>query len=146
MFMISNSIYSDKRSKQGSILIEAILAVVILSLFLTTVIRSFLVSITATVYSANYTKAIFLAESKIFDYIVYPFLDTSIQDEGNFHAPFENYKYDVTSDQITRDNIEAQMAWQEGEPIEVSEINMDISWPSGSNEQKISLLMYLLNE
>ena len=60
----------SKKNRRGSILLEALLSVVILSVSMTVIIQSMTSSLRAMEYSANYTMAIVLLENKIIDLIL----------------------------------------------------------------------------
>ena len=56
--------------KRGSILLEALLSVLIISVSITTIIQSMVSSLRATVFSVDYSKATLLMENKMNDLII----------------------------------------------------------------------------
>jgi hypothetical protein len=86
--------------KKGSILMEALLSVVILSVSLTVMIQSLSGSLKAQVDIANYPKAIMLLENTMFDVVRLPFISSGTQVRGAYAYPYEDYQYQVDTRQV----------------------------------------------
>lgn len=123
------------RKDNGAVLIEVLLAVVILASSLTLIIRSLVMSLRATVYSRDYSQAVFLLDNKLGEIVQRRFLEDSYQEEGGFPEPFEKYRYEITAQNILEEEPSGG----------VSEVNVLVSWESGKNERKISADTYLLH-
>lgn len=113
------------RNQNGSILLEALLATVILSMSITVIMQSLTSSLRAAKYSAQYTKALILLDDQLTEYFQEGFIETGIKETQSFPAPFDDYKYSVSSDS----------AEDFGEHVNLLE--MDINWKSGRRENGI---------
>ncbi len=117
----------------GSLLLESLLAILILSVTLTLMIQTLLGGMKAMVMSAEYTKACFLIDNKMFELIKNRFIDTNFRDSGHFPLPFENFGYTIEVNPLANEKTSGA----------INEIDLDVSWPSGSKERKISVATYL---
>jgi hypothetical protein len=128
-------ILKKQRNNQGSLLIEALLAVVILSASLTLIVRSQASSLRALVYSADYSLALFLAEDKLYELIQQGFLGQSlvIHEEGAFLEPNDRYRYVVDASQKSEDSQIFR------------ELTLQVSWPAGSRDRSLSLRTYFFD-
>ncbi len=93
--------YNDKR--RGFTLLEVMLSLSIISISLMVIIHSFSNAIAAKASVSNYTKAMFLAQEKLFD------LNNSslrkIDNQGVFAVPFEKFKWQISADRTHFSNL-----------------------------------------
>ena len=124
-----------RTNENGSLLVEALLSVVILSVSITLIIQSMASSLRATVYNGEYTNALFLMENKLFDIVRKEKLDARMIGERQFDAPFEKYQYSLTTEPVT-----------ETEDSHISNINVGISWQTGRRDNHIEVDTFALNK
>jgi len=118
------------KSKDGSILLEALLSTVILAVSLTLIIQSMIASYRATVYVAQYTKAIFYIENKLSELRLKGTIGAGVDLKGEFSD--QKYQYDLTtshSGALSAPNL--------------SEINLAVAWQSGKRKNNIEVKTYL---
>ena len=116
-------------------LIEAMLSVAILSVSVTFVIQSLTSSLRATVYSADYTKAIVLLENKMVALFQAGFIDAGMSKEESFPDPYSEFKYALVTKKMPgsdQDNINL--------------VTLDVVWMSGKKKNSIFLETYLFNQ
>ncbi|MCK5580303.1 MAG: hypothetical protein KAJ18_03430 [Candidatus Omnitrophica bacterium] len=118
-------------NRNGSLLIEALLAIVIMSVSLTVIIQSMTSSLRATVYSLDYSKAAFLAENKMFDILCVSDEGGAGTREGSFKEPFEKYRYRISSKELPDTQNDS-----------LREVNLDVSWGIGKKTRELSLKTY----
>ena len=122
-------------NKKGSLIVEALLTISILAVGLTFVIRSYVSSLRAAAYTADYTMAVFLLENKMHDIRLTGDINSGAVQEENFPAPFEKYSY----------RLQANDAAGSGEPNSLKEIVLAVMWASGLKSNSVSLTTYLYN-
>ena len=131
----------------GFTLIEVLVALVLLSVGLTTVIELFSGSLSLVRSSRIYTTATFLANQKMGEALV---SEEALSQSGNFDYPYDNFSYNVDSGSGSGDS-----KWQvqeideilsiigEGEEIPPSpyllEIRVTVSWEDGYRERNLEL-------
>ena len=132
MFIKSSS------STRGSLLLEALLVIVILSVGLTFIIQSLSSSLRALAYSKNYDQAAFLIDNKFSEILLNTNNIEDFKKDGTFDPPFENFHFKTTI---------APVSWQS--PVANSEsfhqVKLTLNWPSGKHLQEISSSLYLFN-
>ena len=122
-----------KRPK-GSLLIEALLAVVILSTSITIIIQSMTASLRASDASKSYSLALILLENNMYDLIQQGFIDSNLRKQGNFPEPYEQYKYELET--TPYDGVEGN---------HLNTVNLKVSWVSGRKNNAIIVQSYLFN-
>ena len=122
--------------KHGSILIEALLTIIILSVGLTVIIQSLTSSLRTLGLVANYSTAILLGENKIFDFIQKGFIKASFKEEKNFSEGSAAYRYQLDVHKIP----------QAPATDKKNEVVLAVSWGAGSKEKSIALTTYLFDE
>lgn len=128
--------WNRRHPSRGALLVEALLAVMILSIGLTVIIRSLMTSLRATSYTADYSMAVFLLEDKINGLMQNGFIEDGHSEEENLEAPFEKFVY----------RIEAHNIKDADKPGNLNQVELSLSWPSGRKMRKIFLTTYLLNQ
>ena len=87
------------------------------------------------VYTADYSTALILAENELSSYLQGKFIEDNVSDEGNFDEPYDKFRYIVQSQKM-----------QDEGPLEsLNRLSLDVVWPSGRNERRLSLTTYLFN-
>lgn len=117
-------------SCRGALLVEVLIAVVILAVALTLVIRSYLTSYRAIVDTAEYTTAMLLAEKKMQEVTRGFFIEDIPEEEGAFPAPYEEMRYHVLTAAV------------DGEP-HLQRLNCEVQWPSGQRTNRIDVTTYV---
>jgi len=118
---------------KGALLLEALLAVVIISVSLTLIVQSLLSSLRAAVYTSGYTEAVFLLDNKMFELIQKGFVDATLEEEGRFQEPYEAYAYRVDINNIDdNDSIE-----------NLNEVLVEVTWERGGQKRGLSAVTYL---
>jgi type II secretion system protein I len=102
------------QDKTGFTLLEIMLSLSIISVSLMVIIYSFSQAITAKAAVSNYTKAMFLAQKKIFDLSSSDLkIDAS---QGEFLAPFEQFKWQIKTDRTKFSDlakVDLLIEWQQ---------------------------------
>ncbi|MFA5059228.1 MAG: hypothetical protein WC676_01190 [Candidatus Omnitrophota bacterium] len=125
----------EKYRRRGSFLLEALLAVSILSVSLTLVIQSLLSTFRATVYSKDYSVAQILLDNKIQEFKQKGIVENNWDEDGRFPEPYEKYSYHIESTSAA-----------DGEKLKtVSEVIFNIFWVSGKNQKNITVSTYFFN-
>lgn len=120
---------------KGSLLIEALLAVVILSTSLSLILQSLVASLRASVYSVDYTQALILLESKMNEALMKGKSPEGSSEEGNFPEPHERYFYVLKAQALTGEDEE-----------NLDQLMLSISWNTKKKKNNISLETYLFKE
>lgn len=122
--------------QNGSFLLEALLAVVIVGISLTLISRSLSANLRANQYVAGYTRAIVLAENKLFELRNRAAAETLSNQKAVFEEPFEQFSCDVavTSRKDPQD------------PDEILEAALTVTWDAGPKPKtlKAATLFYPL--
>lgn len=124
-----------RRGKQGAVLIEVLLAITVLSVGLTFIIHAYLSSLKGTVYAEDYTTAIILLENEMSGLMQKGYIETGLDEENNFPAPYERFRYHLT----TKGVLEG-----EGQPF-LNEVVLRCSWASGRRKNNVAITTYLFN-
>jgi len=115
------------KCSKGALLIEALLAVSIVSVSLTMIIQSFLTSMRATAYSRDYTTAVMLIENEMFEIKRLGYADALTKTGGGYQEPFEQFQYAINSEPLGSQEEETLI-----------EIQVAVTWPSGNKEKILS--------
>ncbi|HOW35223.1 MAG TPA: hypothetical protein PL155_02250 [Candidatus Omnitrophota bacterium] len=121
-------------SKKGSLLVEALLTISILSIGLTVVIRSLVSSLKATAYSADYSMAVILLGNEMSDLRQKGFIKDSIDIEDIFPEPYEKFFYRLETKKVVSESTSGLL----------NEVKLTVFWRSGPKERSISAVTYLL--
>ncbi len=127
---------SIKRSNsQGSILIEALLSVMILSVSITLMIQAMTSSLRASVYSADYTKAALLLDNKLQEIFETQTIPSGKNETGLLSAKDDQFKYLLTPASLSDENLQG-----------INEMDLEVNWKSGEKTNRIKLKTYLFDE
>ncbi|MFH1360892.1 MAG: hypothetical protein ABIJ41_07695 [Candidatus Omnitrophota bacterium] len=122
-------------SARGTILMEVLLTITILSVGLTFIIRSFITSLRSSVITSDYSTALLLVDNKMHKYLQSIFVEDGIDEKDSFEEPFEKYHYELTT----------QQAAQEGALSALSEVALKAGWTSGQKKNSINVMTYLFH-
>lgn len=84
----------------GAFLLEALIAVTILSVGLVAIIKSFTMGIEAHKRSQEYLTASILLENKLTDLLIGRYIDEEMELAGDFEEPFLGYRYVISIDSL----------------------------------------------
>ena len=129
MFVLSMR-WPNKRRRGGSFLVEAILAIVILSISLTLIIQSLMTSLKAAALSADYTRALLFIDDKMFDLIKDRYITAPKSDENSFSEEGQKYRYQLTTERGA---------------TEINLVKLVVSWVYGRRENDVSITTFLFN-
>lgn len=115
----------------GFLLIETLLAVVILAVGLTLVVRSFGSSISALGTSANYTKAMGLLEERLWDLEVKGAIAPGVL-TGEFSEEDGKFRWKVDASEL--------------KDLDLCETQVTVSWERRGRPQTVSIVTYLKKE
>lgn len=133
-----NNLYSNRR---GSVLLEALLSVIILSVSLTVIIQAMTSSLRAATFSAQYTQAIILLDNQMSEMMKDGMATAHFHESGRFEAPFDNFEYSYT----TKDYKDLLYSGAESIP-DLNEASMVVSWGSDKKNKKINIHTLLFDE
>ena len=122
------------KDERGTLLIEALLTLVILTVSVTVMIYSLSQGLRATVFCRDYTKAALLAENKMFELLAKRSLTAPLQEDGKF-SPDENFAY----------SLEVKKLFPADPLSQIQESNLKITWLSGMKEKDLTLATYFLS-
>ena len=125
-----------KRNKNGSLLLESLLAITIVSVSLTFIIQALLSNLRAMARSSSYLTAMVSLENKM-DALIYKCLRHESLNEylHSDSAEADFYKY----------SLEERTLDDEMKPVVFKEVKLTGSWQEGKKENHIFLQTYLLD-
>jgi hypothetical protein len=112
------------------------LTVIILSVGLTLILRSFSTSLNATKSAQHYTTASLLIEDKMWELENKGVIDADLDEEGQFPEPYQKFNWHLT----TKDK---QIQSQAGK---INEVKLVIFWQEGKRKGSTSVTTYLANK
>ena len=122
-------------NEKGMLLLEAILAVVILTVSLSVIIESLVSGLRATVFTVDYSKALILVDNVMSDILRQRTVEPSLVDKADFPEPDDAFQYQSKTQEIKEAVTES--AFQEAQ--------LTVSWRSGQKEQDVSVTTWLRN-
>lgn len=124
-----------KYNRRAISLMEVMVTIVILSLGLTLIIRSFMMSFRASRLAKDYTAACLLAEEKLWEFEQAGYIAADLNDEGQFPEPNTKFNY----------KLETQKALEaEGEALNL--VRLSISWQEAKKTNNILIETLLRNQ
>lgn len=126
------TLFPKLRKRRGFFLIEAILAIVIMSISLTLIIQSLMSSMRAAAYSADYTRAIFFIDDKMFDLIKERYIEAPQTQEGAFSEEDQKYRFRLVTERTE---------------TSINRVLLDVFWgfAKGKKENALSITTYLFH-
>ncbi len=125
------------------ILVEALLAVVILSVGISLVVQSLNMSRRNVARSLDYTRAIFLIENKLTAMLLNPSSSSSL-DAGadeNLQDAGQEYSYNVEEKSLTEENsqhlkdVTAELSWKTGRRENILSVSALVFDPSSEKQE-----------
>ncbi|MCA9404959.1 MAG: hypothetical protein KC684_00330 [Candidatus Omnitrophica bacterium] len=123
-----------RKKRAGSLLIEALLAVVILSVSVTIVVQSITSSMRATVYVSDYTQALILAEETMFDVMEGQFIPAGLSEEGTYSQPYDHFNYILKTE---KSDIPDQK--------NINDVELTVTWKKRAKTNTFKIRTYLFN-
>lgn len=123
-----------KADKEGSVLVEVLLAVVILGTGLTWVIQSMTASLKVSRQSPDYTTALIFLENEMTALMREQTIASDLAQEKRFPAPDDKYSCSFTARPASLEEAEA-----------INEVTAQIFWKTGRRNNKIVVKTFLLN-
>ncbi len=128
-----HDIKSALKSRKGSLLLEALLSITILSVSLSLIIRSMTASMRATVYGADFNTAIFLAENELTLVLAEGFIESDVSKRATFKRPNQKFKYHLRTKPM--DDVSEN----------INKVELTTQWVSGKKDKNLLLETYMLN-
>ena len=131
--MSIHCIHAIRKSKKGSLLLEVLLSVIILSTSLTMIIQAMTSSLRAMTYSAQYVKIANVLENEMVN-LIYMNLKGVPLPEVNGDAQTEK-QYEVFSQsEFLNDSFQEH----------IQNVRLSVSWPSKRRNNQISINTYFI--
>ncbi len=127
------------KCNKGSLLIEALLAVVIIAISLTLIIESLASSYRAVILTKDYSQALILLENQLSLLAQKGFIEDSINESDSYPEPFSKYRYDLK----TSLSQKADNSFSQEDLGGINKVDLSVSWSTGRKANKVSLLTYL---
>lgn len=125
-----------KKNKRGLLLFEVMLTLIILSVGLTLILRSFSTSLNASKIAQNYTTAALLIEHKMWELENAGSIATDLSQEGQFPEPHQKFNWRLeTKDKPVQD--------QAGK---LNEVELSVWWQEGKRKGRTFVTTYLENK
>lgn len=125
-----------KKNNKGLLLFEVMLTVIILSVGLTLILRSFSTSLNASKSAQHYTTATLLIEDKMWELENKVVIDADLDVEGQFPEPYQKFNWHLT----TKDKpIQTQTG-------KINEVKLIVYWQEGRRKGSTSATTYLANK
>ena len=117
-------------NSRGVFLLEAVIAVTILSVGLIAIIRSFTMGIEAHMRSQEYLIASTLLDNKLTELLLDRYIDEGVTLEGEFEEPFLGYRYVLSVESLDQYEL-------------LKRVNVSIFWKGRVEERFIDAATYL---
>ena len=111
---------------RGSVLIEAIAAVVIMAVSLSLILQSFSANYRATVMDQDYSKALILLENRLSGILADPTHLPKIIPDEHCPLPFERFDYKMSMTKLTEPQFKG-----------IQLLSLAVIWPAGKNGHSI---------
>ena len=132
--MLKFKIISTRFHARGSILLESLLAIVILSVSITLVIQAMTAGVRAGRDSSLYTQAVRLMDNKMAGLMEQRFIAPGLREEGHFPEPWDRYTYILTTQPVSSD-----------EQNIINRVLLTVFFQSGKKKNSLETETYLLN-
>ncbi len=132
---MAQTLWQKIKSRNGSLLAEALLAVVILSISLTFIIQSMIAGLRASRYVADCSSALILLENKMSGLMM-----------NRYSSAYWNEK------ELCTDDIKEYQLLTKSRPSadryqrNLNDVQIEVIWRTGKKEYQIALTTYLLKE
>jgi len=123
------------RNHKGSILLETLLSIMILSVSVTLIIQSLMSSLRASAYSAHYTVAAALLESRMTELLISDPPEDVFAKEEEISFPHDQFRYELTVNDLDADEFES-----------IKDVRISVLWKSGKKNNRLTLNSYIPGE
>ncbi|MFA6378966.1 MAG: hypothetical protein WCX16_04195 [Candidatus Omnitrophota bacterium] len=120
---------------KGSFLLEALIAVSILSVSLAIIIRSHLTALQAQVFAKDYALATLLLEREMIEVVENGYIERDISQERNLEKPYERFTL----------FIKTAAAGKEYVFDSLNEVQLTLSWEEGRKAHQFSVSTFIFN-
>lgn len=128
-----NIIVPSRRANAGVLLLEALLAVVILSVALVTVVQSMATSARALNDSLEYVRAVTLLENQLFELMRNPAAKWPAFEERAFDRPHQDFQYRYAISLLSGEDSKF-----------LRQLDLDVLWGPPERQRRLPLTTYLL--
>lgn len=125
---IRNTECGIRDTRYGFLLFEIMVAVTILSIGLTLILRSFTTTIDAVRVSQDHTRAILLLEQKVFELERVGFAAPGTS-SGKFKGALQMFEWELESTEL--------------EEVPLNQVTMSVKWQTTRRPQKVSVVTFL---
>jgi len=122
-----------KWSKQGTFLIEALLAVSILGVALVLILQSYLSGMRGALFTRDYTLAMFLLENKVSELKISGLNESRSEEKNVFPPPYERFQYATEAVNVSED----------GQPGKFNQVQLAVLWSSGKKTHRLETTTYI---
>lgn len=123
-----------QKNKQGAILLEALLAVMILAVALTAIVQAMMSGLRAAVTSVEYLRAASLLESVMVEKFLAKAEGVKSQSRTAFEAPYDRYQYAVEmsdeNDPLYKD-------------LKLRRLECSVAWPAGKGTRTLAAALWM---
>lgn len=121
-------------SSRGSLLLEALLSVIILSVSITVILRGMTSSLRAAQFVSTYTQAMMLMDNTMMSVFKKGSTEALAVKEGDYEQPFDEFHYSIETG-----NYDDQ-ALQDAQSVpDLDELALTVSWGDRNLKKKVSL-------
>ena len=126
----------SRRNKKGILLFEVMLTVIILSVGLTLILRSFSTSLNAAKSAQHYTTATLLIEDKMWELENEGAIDADLNEEGQFPEPHQGFNW----------QLETKDKPIQGQTGKLNEVRLTVFFQEGKRKGSTFITTYLPNK
>jgi hypothetical protein len=126
---------SFSNGARGSFLLEALIAVSILSVSLVIVIRSHVAALQAQIFAKDYTLATLLLENEMIQVIERGVIDRDMNATRNLEKPYERFTFSLRTEAAGKEYV------FEG----LNQAQLTLSWKEGNKPHKLSASTLVTN-
>ena len=123
-------------SEQGSMLMEALVAVVILAVGLTAVVQALVSAYLASRTSGRYSEAALALENAVVEKIYQGGIAAGVDEEGRMEKPFDRYRYKLASQPLNFNGASND---------QINDVAVSVAWDEGAKIKTLSLQTFLFN-
>ena len=132
--MLSIKFTITELKTKGSILLESLLAIIILSTSITVVIQAMTAGVRAGRDGTLYTQVIWLMDNKMAELREQKFIAPGLKEEGHFPEPWERFNYILTTQPLSTDDQN-----------KINLVQLTVFWQSGIKKYSLETETYLFN-
>jgi hypothetical protein len=120
---------------RGSFLLEALIAVSILSISLVIIIRSHLVALQAQVFAKDYALATLLLEREMMEIVENGYLEGNSDQERTLEEPYERFTFSLKIVEVGKEEAFDKL----------NEAQLTLAWKEGSKAHQLSVSTFVFN-